>query len=149
MPAKTAAPADAVKQIEAFAADAQKTVAEQMQKASRSMETVASFGQENLDAMLKAQNIAAKAAEELQAEVIAFSKKTLEETVAHAKEIATVQTVAEFIEKQAGFAKHAFDSFVRQSTRMNEMAVAAVKDALAPLNARATAAADAVKAHAA
>lgn len=149
MPAKTATPADAVKQIETFAADAQKSVAEQMEKASRSMETVASFGQENIDAMLKAQNIAAKAAEELQAEAIAFSKKTLEETVAHAKELATAQTVAEFIEKQAGFAKHAFDGFMRQTTRMNELAVAAMKDTLAPLNARAAAAMDAVKTQAA
>ncbi len=149
MPAKMEAPADAVKQIETFAAETQKSVSEQLEKATKSIETVATFGQENLDAMMKAQNIAAKAAEGLQAEVIAFSKKSIEESVAHAKELATVQTVADFVEKQAGFAKHAFDGFVRQSTKLNEMTVAAMKDAMAPLTARATAAVETVKGHAA
>jgi len=106
---------------------------------------VTAFGQETLDALLKSQNVAAKAAEEIQAEVIAFSKKTVEEGVAHAKDLATAQTVTAFIEKQAGFAKVTLDALVQQSTRMSELMVAASKEVFAPLNARAAAAAELMK----
>ncbi|MGF1658110.1 MAG: phasin family protein [Rubrimonas sp.] len=150
MTAKTAPKTvDAAAAIETFAADAQKSLTENMEKATKSFEDVAAFGQETLDAMIKSQSIAAKAAEEINAEVIAFSKKTLEETVAHAKELAASQTVTDFIEKQSGFAKTSFDAMVKQSTKMNELVLAAMKDAMAPVAARVTAAVDMMKANAA
>jgi len=131
--------------VEAMTAETQKVVAENVEKAAKSLETVTAFGQETLDALLKSQNVAAKAAEEIQAEVIAFSKKTVEEGVAHAKDLATAQTVTAFIEKQAGFAKVTLDALVQQSTRMSELMVAASKEVFAPLNARAAAAAELMK----
>jgi len=145
----TAATADVQKKVaanvEAMTAETQKVVAENVEKAAKSLETVTAFGQETLDALLKSQNVAAKAAEEIQAEVIAFSKKTVEEGVAHAKDLATAQTVTAFIEKQAGFAKVTLDALVQQSTRMSELMVAASKEVFAPLNARAAAAAELMK----
>jgi phasin family protein len=137
--------ADAVKTIETTAADMQKTVTEQIEKATKSMESVTAFGQETVDALVKSQTIAAKAAEEIQAEVIAFSKKTVEEGVAHAKDLAAAQTVTDFIEKQTGFAKASMTAFMSQSTKLNELMMSAMKEAMAPINARMTAAADLVK----
>lgn len=131
--------------VETMTAETQKVVAENVEKAAKSLETVTAFGQETLDALLKSQNVAAKAAEEIQAEVIAFSKKTVEDGVAHAKDLATAQTVTAFIEKQAGFAKISLDAMMRQSTKMSELMVAASKEMFAPLNARAAAAADMMK----
>ncbi|TVQ58918.1 MAG: phasin family protein [Rhodobacteraceae bacterium] len=142
-----AAAKDPMKTVETMTADAQKTLTANIEKASKSFEDVAAFGQETVDAMIKAQNLTAKAVEEINAEVIAFSKKTLEETVAHAKDLASAQTVTDFIEKQAGFAKTALDSMVKQSTKMNEMMMAAAKDAMAPVTARMNAAADMMKSH--
>lgn len=134
-----------VAQTEAFAADAQKMVADNVDKAAKSLETVATFSQETLDALLKSQNVAAKAAEEIQAEVLAFSKKTVEEGVAHAKDLATAQTLNVFIEKQFGFAKVSFDAATRQTAKMNELVIAASKEIFAPLTSRITAAAESVK----
>jgi phasin family protein len=134
-----------MKQIEALAADAQKTVTETMEKATKQMEGVAAFGQETVDAVLKSQNIAAKAAEEINAEVVAFSKKTVEETVAHAKALASAQTVTEFLEKQAAYAKLSLDAMVKQSAKMNEMLVGAAKEIFEPINARFAAAAEMLK----
>jgi phasin family protein len=134
-----------MKQIEALAADAQKTVTETMEKATKQLEGVAAFGQETVDAVLKSQNIAAKAAEEFNAEVVAFSKKTVEETVAHAKALASAQTVTEFLEKQAAYAKLSLDAMVKQSAKMNEMLVGAAKEILEPINARFAAAAEMLK----
>ena len=136
---------DPMKQIEAFTAETQKTMTETVEKATKSIEGFAAFSQETMDAMIKAQNLAAKAAEELNAEVVAFSKKTVEETVAHAKELAAVQTVSEFLEKQAAYAKVSLDASVKQATKMNEMMVGAMKGVFEPMQARLHAAVDMIK----
>jgi phasin family protein len=143
------AAADPIKQIETFAADAQKTMTEQVEKATKSLEGIAAFSQETLDALIKSQNLAAKAAEELNAEVVAFSKKTVEETVAHAKDLASAQTVTEFLEKQAAYAKLSLDAAVKQSTKMNEMVMGAMKGMVEPVSARFHAAIDMIKAQSA
>ena len=140
-----AAAKDPAKNIEAFAADAQKTMTENMEKAQKSMHDFAAFGHETVDALMKSQNVAAKAIEDINAEVVAFSKKSMEETVAHAKDLSSAQTMTELLEKQAGFAKVAFDSMVKQTARMNEMMTAAAKASMEPINARMTAAADMMK----
>jgi phasin family protein len=136
---------DPMKQIETLTADAQKAVTEQVEKATKSLEGMTAFSQETLDALIKSQNLAAKAAEELNAEVVAFSKKTLEEGVAHAKDLASAQTVSEFVEKQAGYAKITLDAIAAQSTRMNDMMIGAMKGVFEPVTARMTAAVDMVK----
>ena len=136
---------DPMKQIEAFTADAQKTVTESVEKVTKSFEGLAAFGQETFDAMIKSQNLAAKAAEELNAEVVAFSKKTVEETVAHAKELASVQTVSEFLEKQAAYAKLSLDASVKQASKINEMMLGAAKGIFEPMAGRLNAAVDLMK----
>ncbi|MFT7038591.1 MAG: hypothetical protein ACJAW4_001293 [Paracoccaceae bacterium] len=55
----------------------------------------------------------------------------------------------ELIEKQATYAKTTFDGMMKQATKMNEMAMAAAKESMEPINARFTAAADMVKSHSA
>ena len=136
---------DTAKTVDAFAADAQKTMTDSMQKAQQSMTDMAAFGQETVDALMKSQNVAAKALEEINAEVMAFSKKSMEESVAHAKDLSSAQTMTELLEKQAGFAKLSFDSMMKQTAKMNELMAAAAKEAMEPIGARMTAAADMMK----
>ena len=83
---KTAAD-DSVAQIETFAADAQASVNAQFEKLSKSFEDVAAFNQDTVEALVQTSNLAVKAAEELNAEFAAFSKKAVEENVAVAKEL--------------------------------------------------------------
>ena len=137
---------DPMKQIETMTAETQKTMTETVEKATKSFEGIAAFGQETFDAMIKSQNLAAKAAEELNAEVVAYSKKTVEETVAHAKELAAAQTVTEFLEKQAAYAKLSLDATVKQSAKINEMMMGAMKGVFEPMQARMHAAVDMIKA---
>ena len=138
---------DAAAKVESFAADAQKAATDQFDKFTRSFEEVAAFGQETMDAMMKSSNIFVKAAEEMNAEFMSFSKKTMEEGVAAAKDMSSVKTVPEFVEKQAAFAKSAMDGYMKQAAKFNEMFMAAAKDAAEPMNARAVAAADLVKSY--
>ena len=135
------------KKVETLVEDAQKAANDQFTKMTKTMEDVAAFGQENMDAMVKTSSLAVKAAEEMNAEIVSYSKKTMEEGVAAAKELSTIKTVPELVEMQAELAKSSFDGFVKQTARFNEMYMAAAKEVFAPLNDRANAAADMVKSY--
>ena len=142
-----AAAKDAAKKVETLAADAQKAATDQFEKIAKSFEDVAAFNQDNFDALVKSSNIAVKAVEEMNAEIVSFSKKSVEEGVAAAKELSAIKTMPELLEKQTAFAKASVDDFMKQATKFNELAMAAAKDVFEPMNARATAAADLVKSY--
>ncbi len=136
---------EATAKVETFVADTQKTVTEQFEKLSKGFEGLTSFGQENVDAIVKSSEIAAKAAEGIGTELSAYSKKAFEDGVAAAQDLASAKTMTELFEKQTSFAQSAFEGFVSQATKMNEIYVAAAKDITAPLGARMTAATEALK----
>jgi len=136
---------DATKQVEDLTAEAKKTMEEGVEKMSKSMEDATAFGQENVEAMVESGKIFAKAAEEMNAELMAYSKKTYEDGMAMAKELTSVKSVTELFEKQTEFAKTSFDTFVAEATKLNEMYANAAKQAFAPINDRITATADMMK----
>ena len=138
--AKTAA-----KKVETLVDDAQKAATEGYEKVTKGFEDVAAFNQENVDALVKSSSVAAKAAEEINAEWVSFSKKSMDEGVAAAKEMTSVKSIPEFVEKQAEMAKSSFDAMIKQSARFNEMYLAAAKEVYAPLTDRASAAAEMAK----
>ena len=135
----------ATKQVEEFTAEAKKTMEEGVEKMSKGFEDAAAFGQDNVEAMVASGKVVAKAAEEMNAEIIAFSKKSYEDSMAAAKELTTVKSVTELFEMQTAFAKASFEGFVAEATKLNEIYSAAAKEAFEPLNARFTAAAEMVK----
>jgi len=135
----------ATKQVEALTAGAQKTMEEGVEKMTKGLENAATFGQDNVEAVVSSSKIAAKAAESMGAEIAAYSKKAYEDSLAAAKELSSCKSVTEFVEKQTSFTKVTIETFVDEAARLNEMYAAAAKDALAPLNARFTAAVDAFK----
>lgn len=136
---------DATQAFENIAADTQTAAKDQFEKLGKGMEQAAVFGQENLDAVVKSSEVAMKAAEGINAEVTAFSKKSFEETVAAAKELTTAKSATDYFEKQAAFAKTSFEGFMAQATKMNEIFASTAKDVSAPLNARVAAAQDMAK----
>jgi phasin family protein len=136
---------DATAKVETFVADTQKTVTEQFEKLSKGFEGLTSFSQENVDAFVKSSEIAAKAAEGISTEIGAYSKKSFEDGVAAAQDFASAKTVTELLEKQTAYAQSAFEGFVSQATKMNEIYVAAAKDISAPLGARVSKATEALK----
>lgn len=138
---------DVAANAEAFAADAQKAVTEQVEKLTKGFEDAAAFGQKNVDAFVKSSEIAAKAAEGINNEFAAYSKKAFEESVAAAKDLAAAKNMTELFEKQTAFAQAAFEGFVAQATKLNEIYSSAAKDIAAPLSERVTAATDAVKSY--
>jgi len=137
----------ATKQVEEFTAEAKKTMEEGVEKMSKGFEDATQFGQDNVEAMVASSKAVAKAAEQMNAELMAFSKKSYEDSMAAAKEMTSVKSVTELFEMQTAFAKASFEGMVAEATKLNEMYSTAAKDAFEPLNARLTAAADMVKAY--
>lgn|SRR5690554_3246115 len=129
---------DATAQVETLVADTQKNVTEQMEKMTKSLEGMTAFGQENVDAIVKSSEIAAKAAEGIGSEISAYSKKAFEDGVAAAQDIAAAKTVTELFERQTAFAQTAFEGWMSQTAKLNEIYVAAAKDITAPIGARVT-----------
>lgn len=137
----------ATDKVEAFASDAQKAAKDQFAKVSRSLEDIAAFSQDNVEAMLKSSRIAAKALEELNAEIVSFSKKSLEESVAATKELSSVKSLPELVEKQSTYVKTSIEGVTKEITKVNEMYMSAMKDVFEPISARAMAAAEMVKSY--
>ena len=135
----------AATKVEEIAADAQKTMTEGMEKMTKGFEDMTAFGQENLDAVSKSAEIATKAFEGIGTELSAFSKKSFEDGVAAAQDLASAKNVTELFEKQSAFAQSSFEAMMSQATKMNEIYMAAAKDIVAPLSARVSKAADAMK----
>lgn len=131
--------------VETMVADTQKTVTEQFEKFTKGIEGLTAFGQENVDALVKSSEIAAKAAEGIGSEISAYSKKAFEDGVAAAQDFAAAKTLTELFEKQTAFAQSSFEGFVSQATKLNEIYVAAAKDISAPIGARVTAATEQLK----
>ncbi|MEM7669064.1 MAG: phasin family protein [Pseudomonadota bacterium] len=137
--------AAAAKKIEDLTAETQKTVEQNIEKVSKGLEDATAFGQENMDAIVSSSKIAAKAAEDINAELMAYTKKSYEEGMAAAKELTSCKSVTEYFEKQNEIAKTSFDGFVAEATKLNEMYSAAAKEMFAPLNDRFSAASEMMK----
>ena len=140
-------PKDATGEVEAMTADAQKAAADQFEKIAASFEDLAAFNQQNVDALVRSSSVAVKAAEEMSAEFVKYSKQRLEDGAAIAKELGAVRTMPALLEMQAGFAKASFDDFMKCSTKFGELYVAAAKDVFEPIGARAEAAAEMAKSY--
>jgi phasin family protein len=109
------------------------------------IESATAYSQDNLEAIVESSRIATKAAESLNAEIAAYSKKSYEDSMTAAKELTACKSVSDFVEKQAEIGKASIEDFVTGATRLNEMYAAAAKEVFAPLNARFTATAGMVK----
>lgn len=143
--ATTNAIQDSTTKAETLVADAQKNFSVNVEKFTKGIEGLTAFSQDNVDALVKSSEIAAKAAEGIGSEISAYSKKAFEDGVAAAQDFAAAKTLTELVEKQTAFAQSSFEGFVQQSTKMNEILTAATKDIVAPLAARATAATEKFK----
>ncbi|SET72197.1 phasin family protein [Oceanicella actignis] len=120
--------------------EARAAAARQAESLARSLETLARYGQGNVDALLAASNVAAKAAGEMNAEALALARETIEESLTAARELTAARSPLDALEKQAEFARRAFESALGHATKMNEIALTAARAAVEPVAERIAAA---------
>lgn len=92
----------------------------------------------NMEAMVASVTAAAKGAETLGAQAIAFSKKSVEESVTAAKTLSGAKSLQEIVEFQTGFIKSAMEGYLAELNKASETVAASVKESMVPLNGRIT-----------
>lgn len=115
------------------------------EKAVKGYDQALGFSKETVEAYLKAANAAGKGVETLHNELYLFSKHSVEETLAATKAVLGAKSVHEAFEIQSDFAKSAFDTYVGQINRLNEIVLSSTKEAFEPIQGRIQAWADAVQ----
>jgi phasin family protein len=126
-------------------ADTQKSLGDNVEKVSQRLQGLSTFNQQNLDALARSSEVAAKALESIGGEVAAYTKKAYEDRVAAAQEISTAKTLPELVEKQTAFAQHAFEGWAQQAIKISAIYTSAAKDIVAPLGERFSAATEEMK----
>lgn len=113
------------------------------EKVTKGYDQFMSFGKDNADAMMKAASVAGKAFETFNGEVFAYARKSLEEGMAATKAVMSAKSLDEALQLQSEFGKSAFQGYVDEMTKLGEIAMTVAKDTAMPLQARASAFAEA------
>ena len=100
----------------------------------------------NLEAFMASMTAATKGAEVLGSQAMAYAKSSMEGQVEAARTLSTAKSLQEVIELQTAYAKSAMEGYVSELTRASELVSTTMKDAMRPLNERATAVMETVQA---
>lgn len=105
-------------------------------KAVKGYDQFLDYGKETVEAYAKSASVASKGAETLHNEIYSYSKQSIEDSIAAAKTVMSSKSAQEVIERQANFAKSAFESYVGEIGKLNELFVATSRQAFEPLQGR-------------
>ena len=92
----------------------------------------------NLEAVVASVSAAAKGAETLGAQAMAFSKKAFDDQVAAARSLAGAKSVQEVVELQTSLARTFLENYMAEVGKLTETVSSSVKDSMKPLNERVT-----------
>lgn len=130
--------ADAVKvAVDQFAQAGNQAFTDGVEKSLGALNEANAQGKRNLEAVVASVTAAAKGAESLGAQAIAFSKASFETQVSQAKALTSARSLQEVVELQTSYAKSAIEAYIAELNRASETVSAAVKDTMRPLNERA------------
>jgi len=95
-----------------------------------------SFGQGNIEALMKATQIYASGFQDISKHLAASSKASLEDSVAFTKSLMGVKSVKEAVDLQSGFTKSSIEKAVAETSKLTDATVKLAEQAIAPLTAR-------------
>jgi phasin family protein len=132
--------------VEQFATAGNQAFKDSVEKSLAALNDMNAHSKKNLEAVVASVTAAAKGAEALGAQAMAYSKQSVEDQVAAAKALAGAKSVQEAVELQTAWAKSALETYMAQVGKMGETVAASVKDSMKPLNERVTAMVEKVQA---
>ena len=106
--------------------------------AVKGFEQFNTLGKDNIEAVVAFSTTYAKGIEAINAELMAFAKKSIEDGVTATKALMGAKTVKELVDMQSDFAKTTFDELMSKSSKLGEMYAKVAQEALEPINARVT-----------
>jgi phasin family protein len=132
--------------VDQFTTASNKALMDTMEKTLAALSDFNGHSKQNLEAAVASMTAAAKGAESLGAQALAYSKKSMEDGVAAAQALAATKSVQEAVEFQTAFVKTSMEAYMAELTRMSETVAASVKDSFKPINERVTAMVERVQA---
>lgn len=90
------------------------------------------FGQDNLDATVKALGAFSSNSQAIAAEAADFARKSFEQTSSTVEKLLGVQTLDKAVEIQAAYVKGAYDSLVSQTAKMGALYSALATETVKP-----------------
>ena len=117
------------------------------EKAIKGYDSVLDYSKDTVEAVMKSATAAGKGTEALNNQIYAYSKDSIDESLSVTKALLSSKSVHEAIEVQTGFAKTAFEGYVAELTKFNQLVTATAKHSFAPLQNRAQAWAEIVQAN--
>lgn len=115
---------------------------EQMDKMMKATEELVSFGQGNLEAIIKSNQVLVQGLQDLSRQTMAAAQAQFEEAVAVFKALPSVKSVKEAMDLQASLTRNAFEKSVAETSRLTDASFKLAEQVTAPLVARLTAAVD-------
>lgn len=107
-------------------------------------EQFVSFGQANLEAMMKSGQIWTAGVQELSVKLAASAQASLDETLSTMRAMSGVKSLRDAFDLQNGLARSAMEKTVSETGRLAETSMKLAEQAAAPITARLTAAVDMV-----
>lgn len=119
-----------------------KEVRTNMDKAIKTAEELMSFGQGNLEAMVKSSQIWAAGVQDIGKQVAASAQAQVDQTMATLKALATAKSLKEAIELQSSLARASVEKAVAETGKLTDASMKLAEQTLAPLTARVSLAAE-------
>ena len=124
------------KGYEEFYNTARDKMDEAQKSAFENFDQVSDFNRENVEAVIVSSNIVAKGFEVVGKEVAAYAQKAAEANMAAAKKLSSAKNPQDLMDMQAEWAKTAFDGFVAESTKLQDLSVKVSNQASQPISER-------------
>ena len=91
---------------------------------------------QNIEAMVATSSAAMKSLESLNAEMLGYTKKSMEDTLAMTKALMAAKNPQEALEIHSEYTKATMDGFLSQSTKVTEMMSGMAKTMMEPITSR-------------
>jgi len=124
--------------VEQFTAASNTAFKDGVEKTLAAINEANVHSKKNLEAVVASVTAAAKGAETVGAQAMAFSKKAFDEQVAAARSLAGAKSVQEVVELQTTLARTFLENYMAEVGKLTETVSSSVKDSMKPLNERVT-----------
>ena len=107
----------------------------------KTTEQIVSFGQGNVEAMMKSNQVLAAGMQDLTRQIAATTQASIDEAMSGFRAMAGVRSIKDALELQTALARSAMEAAVRQTTQVAEASIKVAEQAMAPIAQRVTLAA--------
>ncbi len=118
--------------------ETQAKVKEGVEKAMKTAEELMSFGQGNMEAMLKSGQIWAAGVQDLSKQVAATAQASFDDAMAVFKAMTSVKSLKDAMDLQANLARTTMEKTLAESGRLTDASFKLTEQAIAPITARVT-----------